>query len=857
MDEKIQGWLTTPPEQLFTTLHAQKDGLSSAEAQKRLAEHGRNDIVQKNRRSHILIAISHSTNPLVAILLLAAVISASTGSLGNAAIISTIVMMSVILDYIQSHRALVAAEKLQRQVAATAKVLRDGNWIEIARSSLVPGDILSLVAGNMVPADARLLTSHHLHLQQAALTGESLPVEKEATTLGLAPQNEAEAINAVFAGTSIVSGSATALVVHTGIKTVFGEIAQRLQVSPPRTEFDKGMMRFSLFMMKTVFFLVIFVFFINIYLHRNPLESLLFAVALAVGLTPELLPMITTVTLAASAVRMAKQKVIIKNLSAIQNFGSIDILCSDKTGTLTNGEMVLEEAIDATGKPSEYVMLFAYLNSLFGTGIQNPLDKAVLKRTDVNPLDAAILKHDHPDIQAYTKIDEIPFDFERRCASVIVNKNGTHLLIIKGAPENILNACTRYDLENNLHVMDKAAKKQCEDRFLNLSAQGYRVLAMAYRPMAPQSDYKAEDEKQLVFAGFLAFIDPPLNDAATMINDLQKAGIAIKILTGDNALVAQHVCKQVGLNPEQMLVGEDLEHMSDPALATLAEKTQVFARISPAQKQRIISALRSKGHVVGYIGDGINDAPSLHTADVGISVSEAVDVAKETADIILLEPNLRQLLNAILEGRKSFGNVMKYLIVGTSSNFGNMLSMSLALLFIPFFPATATQLLLNNLLYDISQLSIPTDNVDAAFIQKPRYWNIDIVRRFMFYLGPVSTLFDFLTFFVMLKLFHASEALFQTGWFVESLATQVLVIFIVRTSKKCWESKPSLPLIISVLTIVFLGILLPYSPLAGLFGFVPLPSRYFIFLISAIVAYLTLMELLKKKLMWRWLRKNT
>lgn len=856
MKGDIKELLTLGKEKALIALGSTEQGLTTIEAQKRSAQYGSNEIVHKAYRSIIMEAISHSTNPLVAILLFAALVSAFTGGIVNAIIIITIVIMSISLDYIQSHRSLVAVKQLQEQVAMTANVIRDGTWNEILCRELVPGDIIRLVAGDLVPADSLLLHAKDLHIQQAALTGESLPVEKEAVGVTVAPKNIVEAINAVFAGSSVVSGSATAVVVTTGKNTLFGQIAQSLSLSPPQTEFDKGIVRFGFFIMKTVVFLVLFVFVINICLHRSPLESLLFSLALAVGLTPELLPMITTVTLATGAVRMAKKKVIVKNLSAIQNFGSIDILCSDKTGTLTSGEMVLDRYIDISQNKSETLLLLAYLNSLYGTEFVNPFNIAVLNKTNINPLDAAILKHDHPDVQSYIKIDEIPFDFERRRSSVVVDMNGTHLLITKGAPESVINICSNYDVNGETHLLDDKIRNQYESIYQSLSSEGYRVLAVACRKFSTQTAYNTGDEKDLVFSGFLAFIDPPLTDAASMIKELAQEGVKIKILTGDNDLVACHVCKQVGLDPGNVIIGDEMEHMTDPALATLAEQTQLFARISPAQKQRIIAVLRTRGHVVGYMGDGINDAPSLHSADVGISVSGAVDIAREAADIILMKKNLRVLLSGIMEGRRSFGNVMKYLIVGTSSNFGNSLSMVFALVFIPFLPATATQLLLNNLLYDISQVTIPTDNVDRSFTHKPRHWNIDIVRKFMLYLGPLTSAFDLLTFFVMLKIFHASEMLFQTGWFVESLSTQVLVIFVVRTIKNCWQSKPSIALTISVLTITLIGILLPFSPLSALFDFVPLPMMYFIFLFVAIFTFLSLMEIFKKKLMWQWLEKS-
>lgn len=860
MNLQIQALLIQNAKQALETLQSSEKGLTTNEAAIRFVKYGTNDISQKPYRSLILEAISHSTNPLVAILIIAALISAFTGNKVNASIIITMVLVSIILDYFQSHRSLLAAKRLQTQVAATANVLRENQWCEILCSQLVPGDIIHLVAGDRVPADCLLLQAKDLHVQQAALTGESLPVEKEAITPAIAPKNPAEAANAIFSGSSVVSGSATAIVVSTGQETLFGEIAQSLTTAPPRTEFEKGILHFGLFIMKTVVFLVLFVFLMNIYLKHSALESLLFAIALAVGLTPEFLPMITTVTLASGAVRMSKQKVIVKNLAAIQNFGSIDILCSDKTGTITTGEMALEQHIDLAGKESEYVMLLAYLNSLYGTGIKNPIDTAILKKTDINPLDAAILQHDHPNIQLYIKIDEIPFDFERRCSSVVVDKSGTHLLITKGAPEYVFKLCTQYERDNSIELLDDQIFLEYKKIFESLSQQGYRVLAIAYKAIKiQQSTYSAIDEKELILLGFLAFIDPPLPDAADMISEMHREGVNIKILTGDNEWVARHICQQVGLDVEQIILGDELEHITHPALGKIAETTQIFARVSPSQKQRIINTLRSRGHVVGYIGDGINDAPSLHTADVGISVSTAVDVARDAADIILLERNLSVLLKGIIEGRKSFGNVMKYLMMGTSSNFGNMLSMALAVAFLPFLPMLPTQILLNNLLYDFAQIAIPTDYVDKSFTHKPRHWNIDIIRRFMFYIGPISSIFDFLTFFVMLKIFHASEALFQTGWFVESLATQTLVIFVIRTAKNPWQSRPSIYLTLGVLIIVSIGIILPFSPLAKLLGFVPLPLSYFAFLAGATLSYLALVEVIKKRLLWQWFdeRKST
>lgn len=853
MDIDLKLLANMEAEQILKKLESSEQGLSSIEAKRRSAQFGANEFDPKSYHSVFMEAISHSTNPLIAILLIAALVSAFTGTIINSSLIILILIFSISLDYYQSHRALVTVKKLQQKIAATALVLRDNQWVKLPCRDLVTGDIIRLIAGDLVPADSLLLTAKDLHVQQAALTGESLPVKK-GVFASVPVKNIIEADNAVFSGSSIISGIATGVIVTTGYNTLFGTIAASLKKPSPRTEFEKGISLFGMFIMKTVFFLVIFVFVVNIYLKRSLIESLLFAMALAVGLTPELLPMITTVTLAAGAIHMAKKKVIVKNLMAIQNLGSIDILCSDKTGTLTSGKMRLDQYIDPLGKKNENVMLLAYLNSFYGTEIANPFNTAILKQISINPLDAAILKHTHPDINPYNKIDEIPFDFERRRSSVVVERDDTHLLITKGAPEYVLNICSSLDLGRRNTLIDDEIKKQCNAVFHSLSQQGYRVLAVAYRKLTQsQPAYNTQDEKNLVFAGYLAFYDPPLSNLKTIIKKLNEQGVKVKIITGDNDLVATHVCEQVGLNVNRILLGDELEHMTDPALGKIAEEVDVFARISPMQKQRIIIALRSRQHVVGYLGDGINDSPSLHAADVGISVAGAVNIAREAADIILLKRDLKVLLNGIIEGRKSFGNVMKYLMMGTSSNFGNMLSMTVAVLFLPFLPMLPMQILLNNLLYDTSQITIPTDNVDESFIKKPKHWDISIIKKFMFSIGPISSLFDFLTFYIMLTVFAASESLFQTGWFVESLATQCLVIFIIRTAKNPWQSKPSLSLTIMVLTMVSIGILLPFSPLAPLMGFVPLPPMYFLFLISATLIYLLLVEFIKGKIMGKLL----
>ncbi len=824
---------------LYQRVQSSPGGLTTEEARKRLSKYGPNEPTTIRRGATLQQMLVFLANPLVLILLVASIITAILGEVLNASIIITMIILSVALNFFQTFRSQRAVERLRAGVALTATVLRDGAWAELPRSALVPGDVIRLSAGDLVPADARLIETNALHVQQAALTGESMPVEKRAHELATTPSNAADAENQVLLGTSVVSGTATALIVVTGRATAFGDIAARLATRPPETEFEHGIHRFGMFIMRTVFFLVLFVFAVSLPFHRqSPLESLLFAISLAVGLTPEFLPMITTVTLAQGASHMAKQKVIVKNLAAIQNFGSMDILCSDKTGTLTSGNTVLHEYLDPLGHTSQLVLLYAYINSFSETGIKSPLDAAILQYTQL-------------DMQAYRKAREIPFDFERRRLSVVVEHDHESILIAKGAPESVMDICTEYELDGQRKPMDAGARTRCDSTYQQLSAQGFRVLAVAYRRLPAQENYTVDDEQNMTLLGFLTFFDPPLEDVGEVLKALHRDGVEVKIITGDNELVARHVCEQVGLDVGRIVLGAELEKMSDTALAHIAEQTSVFARVSPAQKNRIILALKHRSHVVGFMGDGINDAPSLHAADVGISVSSAVDVAKDAADIILLEKGLRVVHSGIIEGRKAFGNVMKYLLMGTSSNFGNMFSMAAASVFLPYLPMLPTQILLNNFLYDLSQVTIPTDHVDESYIIKPRRWDIKLIRDFMLFIGPVSSIFDFLTFFIMLQVFHAPAALFHTGWFVESLATQTLVLFIIRTAGNPLRSRPSLPLTVTVLLVVASGMLLPFTPLAAPLGFTPLPALYFLFLAGMIVTYLLLVEVVKRWLMRR------
>ena len=812
-------------------------GLPSEEAAARLVQFGPNQPAPPKHHSAVLEFLRLFLNPLVLILLIAASSSIFLGEVTDAVIIITIVVLSNVLDFGQSHKSQKAMEQLQQRVAPTATVLRDGKWQEIRRTDVVPDDVVRLSAGDLVPADARLLESRDLYIQQAALTGESLPVEKQPR--GEEVSSKPDADNMVFLGTSVVSGTASALVVATGAKTSFGDIAARLASRAEPTSFDRGLKDFSLLMTRTVLFLVIFLIVVGVFTHRDPLQSLLFAVALAVGLTPEFLPMIVSVTLSKGARAMAQKEVIVKHLSAIQNFGSIDVLCSDKTGTITSGNMTLDRCVDPFGNLSPRVATLARLNSKFETGIRSPLDIAILQGPE--PEETA----------GYEKRDEIPYDFERRRLSIVVERQSKRLLITKGASEGILAHSVAYESEGRTAPLDAAARASCQKTYQDLSQQGFRVLAVAYVAIEARPDYHPDDEKDLTLAGFLTFSDPPLPDAAQALAALKQDGVKVKIITGDGDLVTAHVCGQVGLDSGNIVLGDEIEKMTDAALAHVVEETAVFARVSPAQKNRILLALKHNGHVVGFMGDGINDAPSLHAADVGISVSSAVDVAREAADIILVEPGLDVLASGILEGRKAYGNVMKYLLMGTSSNFGNMFSMAGASVFLPFLPMLPTQILLNNFMYDVSQLTIPTDNVDDEFLRKPKEWDIKLIRKFMVFIGPISSIFDFLTFYVLLHFFHAGQTLFHTGWFVESLATQTLVIFVIRTTGNPFRSLPSRPLILTILGTVAVGMLLPFTPLAAPLGFEPLSVAFFTYLIAATLVYLVLVEIGKRVLLGR------
>ncbi len=830
----LAGFWDKPLQDLLRLLQATPAGLTTGEARRRLRLYGPNSLVQESRFAGLLTFLRLFANPLVVILLVASGISLGLGDQVGGLIIIAIVLLSVLLNFFMEFQARHAVEEIRKQVATTAAVMRDGLEQELPIAELVPGDIIRLNAGDLVPADARLLVVKDLQVRESALTGESLPVEKSTRDLPEGKHGVADATNSVFLGTAVQTGLGTAVIVGTGRGTALGGIALRLATRPPETEFGRGIRHFGLMITRVIMLLVLFVLLVNLYFHRPLLESFLFAVALAVGMTPEMMPMIITVTLAQGARRMTRRKVLVKQLAAIEDFGSVTILCSDKTGTLTEGEIVLDRHVDILGKEDENVLRLIYLNSYFEAGIKSPLDDAVLK-------------HAHPQIVEYVKVDEIPFDFNRKRLSVVVRHGDERLLITKGEAEGIWGICQNVNIDGSPQPFTESRRASAEETFKKLSADGYRTLGVAVLKVDNRDVYTPADEQGMTLAGFAAFLDPPKEGVHSVLEALKQNGISVVIMTGDNQYVTQKIAHDVGLAAASIFTGNQVDTMDDAALAYQAESGAIFARVSPEQKNRVILALKARGHVVGYMGDGINDAPSLHTADVGISVMNGVDVAKDAAKIILLEKDLAVLNDGVIEGRRSFANIMKYIIMGTSSNFGNMFSMAAASLFLPFLPMLPTQILLNNFLYDISQISIPSDNVDPALLHRPKRWQIGFIRQFMMIIGPISSIYDFLTFGVLLWVFHASTnaPLFHTGWFVESLATQTLVVFVIRTAGNPFKSRPGRPLLISVLAVVAIAAVLPYTPVGRLLGFIPLPLSLLGAIAVLAVTYLLVVQAVK------------
>lgn len=826
----------------LSKLNTSINGLSSEEAENRLEQYGKNELAHTKKISFWGDIFNRVKSPLVIQLLIIAIVSGFIGEISSTFIVSCMVLLSVGLSYILDRRSNKAVEALGKRVQTRVIVLRDGEEKEISISEIVPGDIVILQAGSIIPADLRLIHTKDFYVSQSILTGESMAIEKKSEAQQLKSNYVFELLNACFQGSNVISGSARGVVVNTGTKTYFGSISERLSEARPLTSFDKGVKSFTYLMIRFMIVMVFIVFLIVGLTKGNWVEALLFGLSIAVGLTPEMLPMIVTVNLAKGALTMSKKKVIVKHLSSIQNFGAINILCTDKTGTLTQDKVVLEKHVDITGKESNDVLLYAYLNSFYQTGLRNLIDRAILAHIEVNVQSNCQL------------VDELPFDFQRRRMSVIVEYEGDHVLICKGAVEEIFSVCNRYQVDEEIYPLIPMIKNDLYEEVEDLNQDGYRVLAIAYKEFSKDKKiFTVEDEKELILLGYIAFFDPPKESAAEAIAALNNYGVKVKILTGDNALVTKKVCNDVGLKITGIVTGDEIELMTQEQFKKVIEEANIFVKLSPVQKERVIYELREAGHVVGYMGDGINDAPSLRAADVGISVDTAVDVAKESADIVLLEKSLMVLEEGIIEGRKVFANIVKYIRMGASSNFGNMFSVLGASYLLPFLPMQPIQILTNNLLYDFSQTGIPTDNVDKEQIEKPLKWNIENIKKFMIFIGPISSIFDYATFGLMWFFFNAKdylnpftsinqknylENLFQTGWFVESLLTQTLIVHIIRTKKIPFlRSNASLLMTSTTLFIMLIGAWLPYSPLADSLRFVPLPFNYWFWIAGFLILY--------------------
>jgi P-type Mg2+ transporter len=824
-----------PIERLLSRLATTPSGLSTVDVQSRQRQFGPNDVANVKRSSLWLQFLSRFRNPLVIILVVASGLSAATGDIASFVIIVTIVTISMTIDFVQEVRAQNAVEALRKSAAVKATVRRDHESMSIPIDQLVPGDIVELIAGGLVPADSRLLESRDLFVNQALLTGEPFPAEKHADDSPSDADDPAGASNAVFAGTSVISGTATIVVCRTGGKSELGHLATSLAEKPPATDFALGIRRFGMLIMRLTVLMVLFVLVVNISFHRPVLESLMFALALAVGLTPELLPMIVTVTLARSALQLSKRKVIVKRLTAIHDLGAMNVLCTDKTGTLTEATIKLVRAIDGWGVESNAVFANAYINSKFETGMKSPLDQAILS---AHPFDMAGRK----------KIDEVPFDFERRRVSVLVEHGAERRLIVKGAPEDLLQLSGQYEgAAGEVLPLDLEIRRSFMATLDELGAQGFRALGVASRMVDPSHETAAiSDESDLVFSGFVIFLDPPKPSAGETMQALATAGISVKVLTGDTELVSRHVFNEIGVPVTGVLTGVALTNLSDEALIGQLPRVNLFCRVNPQQKLRILLALKRLGNVVGFMGDGLNDAPALHAADVGITVDGAADVARAAADMVLLEHDLSVVRDAVTCGRGTVQNVSKYVLMGSSSNFGNMFSMAGAALILPFLPMLPIQILLNNLLYDISEIAIPFDQVDDEAIAGPVKWDVEFIQRFMLVFGPVSSLFDFITFYALLYLFSAGEALFQTGWFIESITTQVLVVFAIRTRRPIFRSRPHLFLLAMAMGVVVVAIAIPTLPVGHWLGFVAPPPLFYVFLIAATLVYLALVEIAKR-----------
>lgn len=819
-------------QETLSQLNSSSEGLTAAEAAERLGREGPK-LHRTGSGSALRLLLNQFRSPLVILLLVAMTISLFLGDKMDVLIVLTVVLMSTLLGFWQEYRAANEVAALLAVIQAKATTLRDGHPVDLPVAQIVPGDVVLLRAGATIPGDGLLIESKDLFVDESALTGESYPAEKKVGVVA-ANSSQGKRTNAVFEGTHVVSGTARVIIVNTGADTEFGSISERLRLRAPETDFERGLRQFGEMLIRVTLVFVLAIFAINVFLHRPALEALMFALAIAVGMTPELLPAIVSITLARGAKRMAEEHVIVRRLASIENFGSMDVFCSDKTGTLTEGRVKLQGTHDAEGNASDSVRLHAVLNATFESGFTNPIDEALRAESQI-------------DLSGYTKFDEVPYDFIRKRLSIVVEHTDVkqHLMITKGAFANVITVCTKVATrQGNLPIAEMCEALQ--QRFAAYSNDGHRVLGLAIRDVTGDPVITKDDEQDMIFAGFLLFDDPPKVGSAEAIQELRQLGISFKVITGDNRLVAQRLGGQMGITKPAILAGDSLREMSDAALINQVSNVDIFAEIEPNQKERILIALRKAGHVVGYLGDGINDASALHAADVGISVDGAVDVAKEAADIVLLRHDLSVLARGVRNGRITFANTLKYIFITTSANFGNMFSMAGASLFLPFLPLLPKQILLNNFLSDLPALTISTDSVDPEQVARPRRWDHKFIRRFMIAFGLVSSLFDYLTFGALLLMLRASEAQFQTGWFIESLMTELFIVMVIRTHRPFFESKPGRILSLATLFVACTTIVLPYMPLGAAFGLVPLPWKFMSTLIGITVLYLLASEMMKR-----------
>ena len=828
----LDAYWTQSPDTVLTRLQATLGGLTDIESQKRLQIFGHNTLKPRKRNDFLALLLAQFKSPIIIILLFATGLSFILHDVTDALIILAIVLVSGLLGFFQERGAVNAVQKLLSIVQVKATILRDGDLKDVPIEEVVPGDIIALNAGDIIPGDCLIIESKDLFVDEATLTGETFPVEKETGTLD-ETTTLGKRTNALFMGTHVVSGSGKAVVVHTAKDTEFGKISEQLRFRPPETEFEHGVRRFGYLLLEVTLILIISIFAINVYFHRPVLESFLFSLALAVGLTPQLLPAIISINLAHGAKRMADQKVIVKRLASIENFGSMNVLCSDKTGTLTEGLVQLHAVLDVEGQDSERALLYAYINASYETGFTNPLDEAIRQYRQF-------------DLSHISKIDEVPYDFIRKRLTILVAKDNTHLMVTKGALANVLAVCSTVEMPGGQVIEISQVQEKISQQFRDLSSKGFRTLGLAYKDMGSRSSMTKDDEVHMTFLGLLVFFDPLKDGIVETVKTLKESGVTLKVITGDSQLVADSVAERMNFPNRSILNGSNIREMSNEALMKRVNNVDIFAEIEPNQKERIILALRKSGNVVGYMGDGINDASALHAADVGISVNSAVDVAKEVADIVLLEKDLSVLANGVIEGRRTFANTLKYVFMATSANFGNMFSMAGASLFLSFLPLLPKQILLTNLLTDFPEMTIATDSVDQEMLSQPRRWNIKFIRNFMLTFGLLSSVFDYLTFGVLLLILHASVPEFRTGWFMESVISASMIVLVVRTRGPFLKSKPSWALLTATLLVALVTILFPYTPMGTLFGFAPIPLPYLLTLLLIVVFYIISAEMAKK-----------